>query len=76
MVTWPKAGELVILNSPVMLVILEDQRVWSICPPRKNLGRDYAVSNCPNDLTAFCWVPDYHFSINTDGDNDAQATGL
>ena len=30
----------------------------------------------PYDLTALCRVPGYHFSINTDGDDDAQATGL
>jgi hypothetical protein len=44
--------------------------------PRKVLGRDYRVPARPDDLTALFRVLDYHFSIDTHGDDDAQATGL
>ena len=37
----------------------------------KNLGRDYRVSGRPDDLTALCVVLDYHFAINTHGDEHA-----
>jgi hypothetical protein len=42
--------------------------------PRKILGRDYAVSNRPGDLTALCPGLNYHLCINSLGDDDAQAT--
>jgi hypothetical protein len=44
--------------------------------PQKNLGRDHRVPDRPDELTALCGALDYHFSINADGGDDAQAKGF
>jgi DNA-binding protein H-NS len=44
--------------------------------PRKILGRDYSISNRPDDLPPLNREFNYHHSINVAGERDAQATDL